>query len=94
MTEYSRNESLQNTSGTFSGFYISTSSVKCGMRVFGLKVSSTPHEPPLALSVISVEGLIVRMLACCSATTAGVMARVNVIGAGLRFTSFKLRWFV
>ena len=71
-----------------------TSSVKCGIRVFGLKVNSTPHEPPLALSVISVEGLIVRMLACCKATTAGVIAKVNVIGAGLRLTSFKLRWLV
>ena len=64
------------------------------MRVLGLKVNSTPHVPPFALSVISVDGLIVRMLACCNATTAGVIARVNVIGAGLRFTSFKFRWFV
>lgn len=60
----------------------------------GLNVSSTPHDPPLALSVISVDGLIVRILACCNATTAGVIARVNVIGAGLRFTSFRFRWFV
>ena len=64
------------------------------MRDLGLKVNSTPHDPPFALSVISEEGLIVRIFACCNATTAGVMATVNVIGAGLRFTSFKFRWLV
>ena len=60
------------------------------MRVLGLKVTSTLEEPPLGRRKISEVGEMFSILACCRATSPGVMATVKVMGAGLLFTSLTV----
>ena len=71
-----------------------TSSANCGMRLLGAKITSTLLVPPLGRRKMSAVGVMLSMLACCSATSPGVIATVKVMGAGLLFTSLTVLWLV